>query len=162
MACDTLKSFQAAQRVLADVTGIKVVHGVTPLTSGDGANSLLRPATNELADSPAIVLGSGPIAIKPGPVANFTWTIQGGIWRIRDPYIETAYDGLVGDIGLVYAAVAAKGKAYAIQAELQSLKVVSFAAIDGMEWPAESNRWFLVAPFELEVVIDYDTPTLPA
>ena len=159
MSVDTLTTFRAAQRVLADVTGIVVVHGVTPPTSGTAAAAILRPATDTLAELPAIVLGSGPIEVTPGPVTRFRWTMRGAVWRSRSAVaLAEEYDGLVGDIGRVYAAVAARGKAYAIQAGLQSLKLPSFGAIDGAEWPAESNRWYLVVPFELEVVADYDTP----
>ena len=163
MAVDTLTTFRAAQRVLADVTGIKVVHGVTPPATGDASHSLLRPATDLLGDAPAIVLGSGEIEITPGPVTRFRWTLLGGIWRVRDGTgPEAAYDGLVGDIGQVVVAVAARGKAYAIQAGLQSLQVMSFGAIDGIEWPTRSNTWYLVAPFELAIVADYDTPIVAA
>ena len=163
MTVDTLTTFRAVQRVLADVSGIKVVHGVTPPASGTGASTLLRPATDELVDSPSIVLGSGPIEVTPGPVTRFTWTIRGAVWRVRDATgIEAAYDGLVGDIGAVVTAIAARGKAYSIQAGIQSLKVAGISAIDGAEWPAGSNRWFLVLPFELEVIADYDTPIAPA
>lgn len=163
MAIDTLTTFRAVQRVLADVSGIKVVHGVTPLTSGTSSNAILRPATDELVDSPSIVLGSGPIQVTPGPVTRFTWAIAGAVWRVRDATgIEAAYDGLVGDIGALVTAVAARGKAYSVQAGLQSLKVKSIAAVDGAEWPAGSNRWFLVLPFTLEVVADFDTPINPA
>ena len=163
MSVDTLTTFKAAQRVIADVTGIKVVHGVTPPGSGTGYAAILRPATDELADSPAIVLGSGPIDITPGPVTRLVWTLQGAVWRTRDGAgIETAYDALVTDIGSIVVAVAARGKAYALQAGLQSLKLVSFDAIDGAEWPRASNRWWLVLPFECQIIADYDTPITAA
>lgn len=163
MSADTLTTFKAVQRVLADVSGIKVVHGVTPPTSGTGASPLLRPATDELVDSPSIVLGSGAIEVTPGPVTRLTWTIRGAVWRVRDAFgIEDAYDGLVGDIGAIVTAVAARGKAYSIQAGLQSLKIARIAAIDGAEWPEGSNRWFLTLPFDLEVIADYPTPITAA
>lgn len=163
MTVDTLTTFKAVQRVLADVTGMKVVHGVTPPAAGTGSSSILRPATDELVDSPSIVLGSGAIEVTPGPVTRLTWTILGAVWRVRDGTgIAEAYDGLVTDIGAVITAVAARGKAYSIQAGLQSLKVASISAIDGAEWPARSNRWFLILPFELEAIADFDTPITAA
>ncbi len=164
MAVDTLTTFKAVQRVLADVSGMKLVHGVTPPTSGTASHANLRPATDELVDSPAIVLGSGPIEVTPGPQTRLTWTMQAAIWRVRDGGggIAEAYDGLIGDIGAVVVAVQARGKAYAIQAGLQSLSIASFNPVDGAEWPSGSNRWFLVVPFELQVVADYDTPITPA
>ena len=163
MSVDTLTTFRAVQRVLADVSGIKVVHGVTPPATGTASSALLRPATDELMDLPAIVLGSGPIEITPGPVTRFRWEFSGGIWRARQAQLfDEAYDGLVGDIGALVVAVAARGKAYSIDAGLQSLKLPSFGAIDGAEWPAGSGRWYLVAPFTLEVVVDYSTPITAA
>jgi hypothetical protein len=164
MAVDTLTTFRAVQRVLADVSGMKLVHGVTPPASGTAAHANLRPATDELVDSPSIVLGSGPIEVTPGPQTRLTWTMQGAVWRVRDGGggIVEAYDGLIGDIGALVVAVQARGKAYSVDASLQSLSIASVAAIDGAEWPAGSNRWFLVAPFELQVVADYDTPITPA
>lgn len=163
MSVDTLATFRAAQRVLADVTGIRVVHGVTPPATGTGASPILRPATDELIDLPAIVLGSGSIEVTPGPLTRFRWTMLGAVWRARQAaLLDEAYDGLVGDIGRVYVAVAARGKAYGIDAGLQWIGIRSFSAIDGAEWPAGSNRWYLVAPFTLEVVANYDTPTIAA
>lgn len=163
MTVDTLTTFKAVQRVLADVSGIKVVHGVTPPTSGTGASTILRPATDELVDSPAIVLGSGAIEVTPGPVTRLTWTMPAAVWRSRDGIgIETAHDGIVTDIGNIVTAIAARGKAYSIQAGLQSLKLAGFSSIDGAEWPARSNRWFLILPFELEVIADFDTPITAA
>lgn len=163
MSVDTLTTFQAAQRVLADVTGIVVVHGVTPPTSGAGAHALLRPATDVLAELPSIVLGSGPIEVTPGPRTRLRWTLRGAVWRARSATaLAQEYDALVGDIGRITAAVAARGKAYAIDAGLQSLKVTSFESVDGAEWPAGSNQWYLLVPFAIEVIADYDTPIAAA
>jgi len=153
VSVDTLTTFRAVQRVLADITGMAVVHGVTPPTSGGGAHALLRPATDALSELPAIVLGSGPIEVTPGPVTRFRWTMRVAVWRSRT-VLDEEYDGLVGDIGRIVVAVAARGKAYLIQAGLQSLTVPSFEAIDGAEWPAGSGRWYLVQPFELQIVAE--------
>ncbi len=163
MAVTTLNTFKAVQRVLADVTGMKLVHGVTPPTSGTGSHAALRPSTEALVETPAIVLGSGRIEVTPGPVTRFTWTILGAIWRTRlADTLADSYDGLVTDIGSVVTAIQARGKAYAIEAGLQSLSIAEFSPIDGIEWPDGSNAWYLVAPFELQVVADYDTPITPA
>ncbi len=163
MSIDTLTTFRAAQRVLADVTGIVVVHGVTPPVTGTGAHALLRPATDMLAELPAIVVGSGPIEVTPGPRTRLRWTLRAAVWRARSAsLLAQEYDALVADIGQVVTAVSARGKAYAIDAGLQSLKIASIDAIDGAEWPAGSNQWYLLVPFELEVVADYDTPIAAA
>lgn len=160
----TLTTFRAAQRVMADVTGMTIVHGVTAATSGDGAHAKLRPQVELLEQWPAIVLGSGPIDITPGPITRLTWTIFGGVWRPRTgDGIASGYDALVTDIGAVLTAVLARGKAYSIQAGLQSLRLMNFGAIDGIQWPANpAGAWYLVLPFELQVVADYDTPIVPA
>lgn len=148
---DSLLWFQGLMRVAADVSGIKVVHGVTPGT-GTAASGLLRPATDELADVPALVLGYGGAVVTPGPWETQKHTVHGAVWRSRE-FIDTAYAELVTDIGRVLNAFPGRAKAYAVSAELQSALITSFGSIDGAEWPSGSNRWFLVLPFELEVVV---------
>lgn len=157
---DSLTWLRAAQRVLADVAQITVVHGVTPPTSGTGASSALRPASDLPADDPAIVMGWGGATVVMGPVPRLTCTLSCAVWRNRQ-YVEQAYDGLAGDVRRIVAALAPRGKAYAISAEVQSLLPTSFGAIDGVEWPAQSNSWYLVLPFELEMVVDVDVALAP-
>ena len=99
---------------------------------------------------------SGLVRIEP-------WTLNCAVWRPRDAYgPEAAYDALVTDMGNIVTAVLARGKAYAIDAGLQSLLVRSFEAIDGIEWPAGSNAWYLVLPFEAEIVVEYSTQLVAA
>lgn len=166
MPVDTLTTFQAAQRVMADVTGMKAVHGVTPPTSGSGANAILRPATDLLADSPAIVIGSGPIEIdfESHGRLRIVWTLSCAVWRVREATaLDAAYDALVGDVGRVAVAIAARGKAYAIDTGIQLLWPRSFGAIDGAEWPVGSNAWWVYLPFECPIVADYyDVAMTPA
>ncbi len=149
---DSLAWFQGIMRVGAEVAGIKVVHGVKPATSGAAVSTLLRPATEELGDVPALVFGYGGAPVTPGSWETQKHTVHGAIWRPRNPIAET-YTELVADIGRVLNAFPARAKAFAVSAELQSLLVTSFGAIDGAEWPVGSNRWYLVLPFELEAVV---------
>jgi hypothetical protein len=149
---NSLLWFQAVMRVAAEVTGMKVVHGATPATSGVAASPLLRPATDEIGATPAIVLGYGGAAVTPGAWETQKHTVHGAVWRPRDPLAET-YTELVADIGRVLNAFPPRAKAFAASAEVQSVLITSFGAVDASAWPAGSNRWYLVLPFEIEVVV---------
>ena len=158
---DTLLWFRAVQRVAADVTGIKTIHGVTPLTTGPSSGASLRPATDSLTDLPALVLAYGGADITAGSWERQTHTVNGAIWRARDPIAET-YDALIADIGRVLNAFPARGKAYSISSEVQSLLVTGFGAIDGIEWAPGSNRWYLVLPFTMELIVNRPAAYVPA
>ncbi|MES2210959.1 MAG: hypothetical protein V4515_12375 [Chloroflexota bacterium] len=158
---DSLLWFQAIMRVGAEVAGIKVVHGVKPATAGAAASSLLRPATEGLDEVPALVFGYGGAPVTPGSWETQKHTVHGAIWRSRMPIDET-YSELVADIGRVLNAFPARAKAFAVSAELQSVLVTSFGAIDGSEWPTGSNRWYLVLPFEIEAVVRRATTYSPS
>lgn len=153
---DSLTWFRAVQRVAADVSGMEIVHGVTPPASGAASSPLLRPATYELFQVPAIVIGYGGAEIVPGSWERQTHTLSAAIWRSNDPLsgLDLVYDALVADVGRVINAFPPRGKAYGVSVELQSVLVVSIGAIDGFEWPRDSDRWYLVLPFELEVIVN--------
>jgi hypothetical protein len=166
MPPNTLTTFQAVQRVLADVTGMKAVHGVTPPTTGTGANSVLRPATDVLSDSPVIVAGSGGVVVdfETHTRLRLRWTLTCAVWRLRSrDATADAYDALVGDIARIITAIAARGKAYSIDPGVAMFMPESFGPIDGAEWPVGSDIHYFVLPFDCEIVGDwYDVATTPA
>lgn len=161
MTVTSITWLRGAQRVLADITGMTVIHGVTPPTTGAGVHSSLRPVSDLLIDAPAVVMGYGGGPVISGPRVRHAATLNCAIWRPREELAD-AYDGLMGDLGNILEAIAARGKAYGLSTDVQSLLLTSFSAVDGAEWPPNSNRWYLVLPFECEMVVDVDAPLTPA
>lgn len=161
MTVTSLTWLKGAQRVLADITGMTVVHGVTPPTSGTGSHAKLRPVTDLLEETPAVVMGYGGGDVISGPRVRHTFALNCAIWRSRIELAD-AYDGLMGDLGNTLEAIAARGKAYALTTDVQSFLLTNIGAVDGAEWPVNSNRWYLVLPFECEMVVDVDAPLAPA
>lgn len=147
--------FDAIGRVGATVDGILHVHAGGSGEAGQTPGGLkVEPMIDDLAETPAMVLGYGGATITAGSWERQRHQVNASIWISRDAGIGPANSLAVQFVGRVLAAFPARARAFNVHPDLQSVLVTEFDEIRGAAWPPGSTRRFVVLPFSIEAVVN--------
>lgn len=157
MTAGTPEWFDALGKIALNIEGLKEVHA-----GGKAAQDpRVLPMTNSLEATPAAVFGLGPASILAATWQRWTFDVGMSIWIERDA-IEDSYALAIAMHDRVDPAFRAHAQAFLADTALQSVVVTGHDGILGSEWPRNSNRWYLVMPWHLEVKVNRAVTYTPA
>lgn len=151
MTTATQNWFDAVGAIFLEVDAIKHVHA-----GGKGTHptsQAVEPMVDAIEEI-TVFLGHGGI----DPIIASSWqrathSLLGSLYIPRNP-IQERYAEAIELIDPVMEAFEAHAKGFAAETRLQSVVLKTLEGISAREWPAQSNRWFLVMTWAIEAQVN--------
>lgn len=150
----------ATSRILDEIAAVTI--GIPGLnddaiySAGGGEIPGVKDIPDSLGDGafPAVVVVEGEKSIIAGSHERTTWTVELSVWVPNIPPRGEAYRSLLDVEDPIREAFRAADRAGASDPAVQAVLITEIGAVGGRQWqPGETQPWFLVKPFTLQVTV---------